>query len=193
MPEGAGVNHDPADRADELLELAETAAKQLVEGLVSFGLLAGESAEPARLIVREQSRHLFLFVILSVLLENSPGPDHPARLTAESLKEKFSRQLVAARKTLKAVSQKNLPRSESMELAKKLDDAARQDPFAPYYGSFEKMAKNPDHGPFSILAGRLSGAHFESPRREDAYARIFTLSAALSDGLIARLDIGPEN
>jgi hypothetical protein len=193
MSDGAGVNRDPADRAQELLELSEASAKQLVEGLASFGLLAGEDAEPARLVAREQARHLFLFVILSVLLENRPAQDPSDRLTAESLKEAFLLQAVKARKAVKAASEKSLPRPEAQKLAQNLDAAARRDPLAPYYGSFEKMRRDPDQGPFGLLAGELSRAHFEGPRREDAYNRVFTLAAALADGLISRLDSEPRN
>lgn len=144
-------------RAEELLELAETASQRLVEGL----------ACPANLKMREQSRHLFVFVILSVLLE-----DRKQHL-AQELKEAFALQQLGARKILKSLSQKALP--------------AAKDPFVPYYDSFQKMRQNPEQGPFAILARRLSEEHFEAPLRQSAYEKIFTLAAALSDELIERL------
>ncbi len=168
------------------MELADAAAKRLVDGLVVAGYFAAKEAAPARLQVGEHARHLFLFVILSVLLEKREGKDAADALVAEKIKESFSLQLIGSRKALKAISKKALKSAEAAELERKLDQAAKNDPFAPYYDSFGKMTTNPDHGPFGILARKLSDDFFAQDASA-AYEKIFLLAATLSDELISRL------
>lgn len=169
------------------MNAASAASQRLVDGLASCGLLAAPADEPARLKIREQARRLFLFILLSVLLEQRSGGDPFDRLVAERLKARFSGELLASRKALKSISRKALPRSDADELGAKLEAAGKLDPFAPYYGSFDAMRKDPAQGPFAVLARRLAEEQFESASRSAAYEKIFSLAAALSDELVSGL------
>jgi hypothetical protein len=177
---------EPSDRAEALLKLAQKAANDLVEGLAVLCLLAAPQAEASRTLAREKARHLFLFVLLSVLLEGRPGQDPEDRDVAEALKAAFARQLVEDRRQAAQLLSKALKPGREELLRRKLA-AAEPDPFAPYYDSFKKAASDPDNGPFAILARMLAKDHFETRERSAAYQRIYTLSVVLSDQLVEGL------
>lgn len=178
---------DPEARAEELLRLAEAAAGRLVDGLSSLGFLKEPHEQPARVQVREEAHRLFVFVLLSALLENRAGQPASDRAIAEKIKELYSLELMKARQALKSISRKTLPVSDSGKLAHELDAAARRDPFAPYYDSFAQMARDPARGPFAILARRVTERHFHPKLRSIAQERVFTLAAVLSDELLEKL------
>ena len=176
---------DPAEEAREekLMRLASAASESLVSGLASFGLLDAPEAEPARVQVREKARHLFLFVAISVLLEEGGK----GRADAERLKDLFALELLDVKKQIRKVAKAALTGPNDAKYARELEKAAGRDPFAPYYGSFDKMRKNPQDGPFAIFARRVCDGHLEERQRRGAYDRVFMLAAELSDRLIERI------
>lgn len=185
MPDPTGL--DSGARAEELLRLAERAAGKLIDGLGSLGFLKEPHEQPARVQVREEAHRLFVFVVLSVLLENRAGQDAADREVAARIKELYSLELVKARQALKSIARTKLPVSDAGKLGHDLDFAAHADPFAPYYDSFAQMARDPARGPFAILARRVTERHFHPKMRSIAQERVFTLAAVLSDELLERL------
>jgi hypothetical protein len=161
VPDRAGLS------AEELLERADEAAGRFAAGLEG---LSAESKPQAR----EQARRMLVFVVLSVLLESRPGQNSADRDTAEKLKAAFAEELIGARKALRALTKQDPAKPA-------------EDPFAPYYDSFQKMRKDPAQGPFGVLARRISETYFEPVGRAAAYERAFTLAAVLSDELVSKI------
>lgn len=182
MPERAEPL-EPSARAELLLQACERAASDLVSGAASLGLLI--DAKPGRReLLQGEARHLFVFVVLSVLLEEGRRPE------TEALKDLFARQLLETRRQAQALIARTLKGGEAKELSRKLDEAGRADPFAPYYGSWEAFKKDPAKGPFARFAQSASDRCFEPPQRAAARERLNTLALSLADALLDGISRG---
>jgi len=81
------------------MERATAASQRLIAGVSELGL-----AEPSLLKTREEARRFFLFVILSVLVEQRTNRNPSNDAVAEKIKEDFSLELLAAVKTLRSLT-----------------------------------------------------------------------------------------
>lgn len=148
-----------------------------MSGAASLGLLI--DAKPGRReLLQGEARQLFIFVALSVLLEEGQRP------VAEALKAQFAQQLVETRRQAQNLIARTLRGAEAKDLAQKLDAAGRADPFAPYYGTWEALKKDPSKGPFARFAEAASDRCFEPPQRPAARERLHTLALSLADALL---------
>lgn len=169
-----------AERAQQLLGLAGGAASRLAR---EFSGQGGDSVKAP--LVRQEAENLFLFVILSVLLEGRPGQDPQDRRIAEELKLGVARRILETKKQAKNLAERTLDKEKAFLLSGRLNATAAEDPFSPYYDSFDKARRNPDHSPFSIFVGRLAAAHGLS---DSLCRRLLTLSLELADGLVEQIN-----
>ena len=163
---------DAAERAQQLLGLTDRAAARL----------ASEFAEdPVRgHLVRQEAVNLFLFVTLSVLLEGRAGQSPDDRVLAEEIKTALAQRIIETKRQAKMLSEKTLDKEKAHLFSSRLNAAAAEDPFTPYYDSFEKAKSDPGQSPFAVFADRACRAH---GLPASAHERLLTLSAVLADEL----------
>jgi hypothetical protein len=171
------------ERAQQLLNLAAEAAGRLKQELGSQG---GDSLKAP--LVRQEAENLFLFVILSVLLEGRAGQASEDRAVAAEIQKALARRILETKKQARQLADRTLDAEKAALFGGHLDAAAAEDPFSPYYDSFDKARRNQDNGPFSIFVDRLACEH----GLPDALCRrLLTLSLELADGLVE--EINPSN
>lgn len=172
-----------SERAQQLLRLAAGAASRLAREL------SGQDADSVKVpLVRQEAENLFLFVILSVLLEGRPGQAAEDRMVAAEIKTALAQRILETKKQAKKLAERALDKEKAALFSGHLNATAAQDPFSPYYDSFDKARRNPDHGPFPIFVDRLAAAHGLSG---SLCRRLLTLSIELADGLVEQ--INPSN
>lgn len=174
---------EAAERAQQLLGLADEAAARLGR---EFAERSGDAAKGH--LVRQEAESLFLFVTLSVLLEGRPGQDPGDRNVAAALKDALARRIIETKRRAQKLAERTLDQEKARRFGLRLDETAAEDPFLPYYDSFDKAREDPDQGPFSIFAQRLSAAH---GLPDPLCQRLLTISLQLADDLVE--GIHPSN
>jgi hypothetical protein len=170
---------DAAQRAQQLLGLTDRAAARLAS---SF---SGDPTDPVKHhLIRQEAENLFLFVTLSVLLEGRPGQDLGDRSVAKEIKAALAARIMETKKQAKALAERTLGEEKAHLFSGRLNEAAAEDPFAPYYDSFEKAKSDPSQIPFAVFARRVRQAHSLPASAEE---RLLSLSAELADELAEEL------
>lgn len=180
MPEVRG----PADRAESLLGLIGRAASDLAGGPAAVALPNGPEGDATRVLIRQEAEHLFLFVVLSVLLENRPGQDPRDKEVAALIKKELARRILDAKRQAKELAKKSLRTEQARRFNARLDEAGTEDPFTPYYDSFKNAVRDPSQTPFAIFARRVTEKHLPPARRLSAHQRLLSLSVLLADELL---------
>jgi len=188
---GAALNRDPQARAEELLERTEGGGEPPGRRLLSCGLLsAGKTEAPSSSSARKRG-NLFLFVILSGAARGAPraGPRRAPRRRAAQ-----AGLLAAARRGPAAAPQASPPRPwgarKPGNWGARSTSPARTNPFAPYYGSFDKMRGDPERGPSALLAGPVRRRTSRAPRAGRP-RRIFSIHGGSSPAALDAHRTGP--
>lgn len=183
------AKRDPADRADVILGLIGRIAEELASGPASVALPSGIEGQATRLLIRREAEHLFLFVVLSVLLENRTGQDPRDKQVAAEIKKTLAQRILTTKRQAKDLANKTLDEKLAQRFTARLDEAGGDDIFTPYYDSFKRAVHDPSQTPFAIFARRVCG-HLAPAGRTAAGERLITLSALLSDELLEHLQRG---